>query len=66
MGSKGLAIVGIFIFLFFYLQYNKLNIKYIFISIIIIFLAVILPTQIMYGNALDIVLDRVSTFNIGI
>ncbi len=59
MGSKGLAIVGIFIFLFFYLQYNKLNIKYIFISIIIISLAVILPTQIMYGNALDIILDRV-------
>jgi hypothetical protein len=59
MGSKGIAIVGIFIFLFFYLQYNKLNIKYIFISGMIILIAVIVPTQIMYGNALEVIIDRI-------
>lgn len=59
MGSKGLSIVGVFVFIFFYLQFNKLNKKYFFIVSALLFILVVLPTQIMYGNAMDVILDRI-------
>jgi len=59
MGSKGLMFLGILIFIFLYLQCNSLNLIYLLVAIFIIFLSVFIPTQIMYGNALDILIDRV-------
>lgn len=59
MGSRGAAIQGFLIFLFFYLQCNKIKKKYFILLIIIFICLVILPTQFMYGNALEMILNRV-------
>jgi hypothetical protein len=59
MGSKGLSLVGIFIFLFFYMQFHEINIKYKAFIGLIVFCAVFIPTQIMYGNALEIISNRI-------
>lgn len=59
MGSRSLSVTGIFIFLFFYLQLNSINVRYLVYIMIICFLSIIIPTQIMYGDALNIILNRV-------
>ena len=59
-GSKGAAIVNLFIFTFFYLQFNSFTIKQKVWGFIILFLVIVLPTQLMYGNALNEILFRVA------
>ena len=59
MGSRGAAMQGFLIFLFFYLQCNKIKKEYFILLIIIFTCLVILPTQFMYGNALEMILNRV-------
>lgn len=59
MGSRGAAIQGFLIFLFFYLQCNKIKKKYFLLLIIIAMCLVVLPTYFMYENALEMILNRV-------
>jgi hypothetical protein len=59
MGARSAPIVGLLIFLFFYFQCNKINMKYLFILGVISFCLLILPTYFMYGNALEMIINRV-------
>ncbi len=59
MGSRASAIVGIFIFAFFYFHCNKVNSLLIIKIISVVALFLIVPTQIMYGNAFEIIMDRI-------
>jgi len=59
MGSKGVGIVGLFVFLFFYFQSNSIKKRYITIAFLISGGLVIVPTQIMYGNSIDVIIHRV-------
>lgn len=60
MGSKAGALVALLTFIFFFLQFNKIKIRVILLAYIICAGLIIIPTQLMYGNALTEIAFRIA------
>jgi len=59
MGSRAAAVVGLLLFLFYYLQFNTISKKYFKYIISISVLLIFLPTYFMYNNAVEMLINRV-------
>lgn len=59
MGAKSAAILALLVFLFFYVQCNKINIKYLFLIVIVGISLLFIPVYFMYGNPIEKILIRI-------
>lgn len=59
MGAKSAAILALLVFLFFYVQCNKINIKYLFLIVIVGISLLVIPVYFMYGNPIEKILTRI-------